>query len=524
MATLLPPVRFTSAAVVFYGPQGAVSQYAAQRGVSRQTLYREADAVLSALNPRPHQEECARLRQQVADLRARCQQLQGRLAAAVVVDGDKQAEFAATGQACGVSLAVVQVLLALILGTSAPSRAELGRLSRAAGHGAGALLAVLDRHSGNRARQVAADEIFSGHRPILMTIEPESLCWLGGRRADNRSGETWVSEFRALTVAEQVTADGGQGLRKGVALVNAERRQAGRPALSDQRDHFHIIHRARRACRGVRFQAVQAFQRAERAQAIYDHAGRIGKPRSAMQGRLLNQAWALAERAMDRWTAQDAAGHRLQSALQLVTPDGALNTRARAEAEVQSVLATQTQTGDDWARARRLLTSQAFTFLDRVHDQLAALPVSADLRQVAVRLEAFRRRPEARQGNTPAAAAARGVFLVANVALRLAGDAGAQAFRRVRDVLDGAWRSSSLVEGVNSVVRMHQRRHKRLTQGLLDLKRLYWNLRPFRAGKRKGMSPYRRLGLTLPQDDWWALLKLTPEPLQQKLSALNSAA
>jgi len=406
MATLLPPVRFTSAAVVFYGPQGAVSQYAAQRGVSRQTLYREADAVLSALDPRPHQEECARLRQQVADLRARCQQLQGRLAAAVVVDRDTQAEFVATGQACGVSLAVVQVLLAIILGTNAPSRAELGRWSRAAGQRAGTLLAVLDRHSGSRARQVAADEIFSGHRPILMTIEPESLCWLGGRRADNRSGETWVSEFRALTVAEQVTADGGRGLRKGVALVNAERRLAGRPALYDQRDHFHIIQRARRACHGVRFQAVQAFQRAERAQATYDHAGRIGKPRSAMQGRLLNQAWAKAERAMDRWTAQDAADRRLQSALQLVTPDGVLNTRARAEVEVHTILAGQT--GDDWARARRLLTSEAFTFLDRVHDQLAALPVSADLRQVAVRLETFRRRPEARQGNTATAAAARG--------------------------------------------------------------------------------------------------------------------
>ena len=307
MATLLPPVRFTSAAVVFYGPQGAVSQYAAQRGVSRQTLYREADAVLSALDPRPHQEECAHLRQQVADLRAQCKQLQCRLAAAIIVDRDKQAEFAATGQARGVSLAVLHLLLAVILGAAAPSRAELGRFSRAAGKRAGALLTVLDAHSCSRARQVAADEVFSGRQPILMTIEPESLCWLGGRLADNYSGETWASEFRALTVAEQITTDGGSGLRKGIALVTAERQQAGRPPLHDQRDHFHILHRARRARRGARFQAVQALRRAERAQAEYDHAGRIGRPRSAMQSRLLKQAWAKAERAMDRWTAQEQA-------------------------------------------------------------------------------------------------------------------------------------------------------------------------------------------------------------------------
>jgi hypothetical protein len=520
--TLLPPACLASAAVVCYGAHGAVTWYAAGRGVRRQTLYREAHAVIQALDPRPYQEEIARLRQQLADLRAQHEHLQRRLASAVVVDRDKQAEFAATGQARGVSLSAVRVLLAVILGVATPSQAELGRFSRAAGRRAGALLTVLDRYSRGRARQVAADEIFSGRKPILMTVEQESLCWLGGRLADNRTGETWAEELRGLTVAEQVTADGGQGLRKGVALVSAERQQAGGSPLHDQRDHFHIIHRARGARRGARYQAVHALQRAEKAQAEYDHAGRTGVPRKPMQGRSLNQAWAKAEQAMDRWTAQEAADRRLQLALPLVTPDGALNTRARAEAEVQAVLAGQT--GDDWARARRMLTREAFTFLDRAHEQLAALPVPAELRQAAVRAETLRRRPEARRGDTPAAAVARGVLLVASVTLALAQEAGERALALVRGVLDGAWRSSSLVEGVNSVVRMHQRRQKRLTQGLLDIQRLYWNVHAFRAGKRKGWSPYRRMGLALPKGGWWDLLKLTPEQLEQQLSALNPAA
>jgi hypothetical protein len=514
--------QIASAASVLFGPQGAVTRHAAQRGVPRQTLYRETDAVLRALDPRPHEEEIMHLRQQLADLHAQCQQWQRRLAVAVVVDRDKQAEFAATGQAVGVSLTAVHALLRVILGAAAPSRAELGRCSRAAGRQAGALLGVLDRHSRGRACQVAADEIFSGRRPILMTIEPDSLCWLGGHLATNRDGETWAEEFRGLTVAEQVTADGGLGLRKGVALVNAERQQAGAQPLHDQRDHFHIVHRARRARRGARYQATQALQRAEKVQAAYDHAGRTGVPRSPMQGRLLNQAWAKAERAMDQWTAQEAADRRLQAALPLVTPDGVLNTRARAEAEVQAVL--MGQTGDDWARARRLLTPEAFTFLDRVHEQLVALPVPAELRQAAVRVETLRRRPEARRGDTPAAAAARGALLVASVILAKAPEVGERALALVRGVLDAAWRSSSLVEGVNSVVRMHQQRQKRLTQGLLDIQRLYWNVHAFRAGKRKGSSPYRRLGLVLPEGGWWNLLKLTPEQLQQQLSALNPAA
>jgi hypothetical protein len=313
--------------------------------------------------------------------------------------------------------------------------------------------------------------------------------------------------------------DGGLGLRSGVALVSAERQKAGGSPLYDQRDHFHIVYRARRARRGARHQAVQTLKRADKAQAIYDHDGKTGVPRSSMQGRLLNKAWVKAEQAMDQWTAQETADHRLQLALRLVTPDGELNTRASAEAEVQAVMADQT--GDDWARARRLLTAEAFTFLDQVHKQLAALPVPAELRQAAVRAETLRRRPEALRGDTPAAAVARGVLLVASVTLSLGREVGARALALVRGVLDGAWRASSLVEGVNSVVRMHQRRQKRLTQGLLDIQRLYWNTHKFRAGKRKGSSPYRRMALVLPDGSWWALIKLTPEQLQEQLSALK---
>ena len=71
---------------------------------------------------------------------------------------------------------------------------------------------------------------------------------------------------------------------------------------------------------------------------------------------------------------------------------------------------------------------------------------------------------------------------------------------------------------MNSVWRMHQGRHRSLTQGLLDLKRLFWNGRVFAAGKRKGQCPYRLLGVRLPTYDPWALLQTDPEELTQELS------
>jgi hypothetical protein len=94
---------------------------------------------------------------------------------------------------------------------------------------------------------------------------------------------------------------------------------------------------------------------------------------------------------------------------------------------------------------------------------------------------------------------------------------------RVRAVFRGVWRASSLVVCLNSVARMQRARHRRMTQGLLDLKRLYWNLRRFRTGHRKGRTLYGLLGLKLPETSFGEFLKLTPEALRERLSTQEVA-
>jgi hypothetical protein len=95
---------------------------------------------------------------------------------------------------------------------------------------------------------------------------------------------------------------------------------------------------------------------------------------------------------------------------------------------------------------------------------------------------------------------------------------------RLRWVLRQAWRASSLGECVNSVMPMQQAKHRRLTQGLLDLKRWYWSCHRFGRGRRKGKTLYELLGLALPTGRWWELLQLPAEKLCQELSALPLAA
>ena len=104
-------------------------------------------------------------------------------------------------------------------------------------------------------------------------------------------------------------------------------------------------------------------------------------------------------------------------------------------------------------------------------------------------------------------------------------DAAGQAVAAVKDIIRRAYRASSLVECINSVLRMHQAGHRRMTQGLLDLKRLYWNCHRFSSGRRRKTTPYEPLGLFLPEGfRWWDLLKLTPEQLKDKLSTAKAAA
>src|SRR5207302_5029350 len=134
----------------------------------------------------------------------------------------------------GVSLGATRALLAVRTGQAAPSVARLGRLARQAGRRASAALAALDAYARARAKQVAADETFVGNKPVLMAVEQHSLCWLGGRLAANREGQEWAAELGQLPQVEQVTRDGGQGLRNGLAAVNAERKRNGQPSEADQ--------------------------------------------------------------------------------------------------------------------------------------------------------------------------------------------------------------------------------------------------------------------------------------------------
>jgi hypothetical protein len=160
------PQRIATAFAVFCGRYGDVTTMARDRERSRQSLYREAERVASAVDGAATQARIDELQQQLGQRQAEVQALQERLRHAVEITPDKQDEFATVAQAEGVSLSVARRLLRVVAGAaSTPSVPTLGRATLVAGNRAGPLLDVLDEAARPRVKQGTVDEIFLAPDP-----------------------------------------------------------------------------------------------------------------------------------------------------------------------------------------------------------------------------------------------------------------------------------------------------------------------------------------------------------------------
>ncbi len=156
------PQRIASTFAVLCGRYGDVTEMAHDRERSRQSLYREAERVVEAVDGAAAQARIDELQRQLAEQRAEIQALQQRLKQAVEITPETQHEFATVAQAEGVSLSVARRLLHVVEGPKAtPSVPALGRVTCEAGERAGRLLEVLDGAARTEVEQATADEIFS---------------------------------------------------------------------------------------------------------------------------------------------------------------------------------------------------------------------------------------------------------------------------------------------------------------------------------------------------------------------------
>src|SRR5205085_4280074 len=88
---------------------------------------------------------------------------------------------------------------------------------------------------------------------------------------------------------------------------------------------------------------------------------------------------------------------KTKQALRLITPEGDLNTRQRAEAQLAQTLPRLPDAA--FAKTKRQLQKpEMLNYLDHVQRQIEALPFAEEVKQAAVRQESLRRQPEVLQG------------------------------------------------------------------------------------------------------------------------------
>ena len=344
----------------------------------------------------------------------------------------------------------------------------------------------------------------------MVGVEPASMTAVFCVNAADRKAETWKRQLEPFDRLECAVSDAAKGIASAVAQVaDARRGDPAAPALEHGLDVFHTTHEAQRVLAQHWRRAESAWEKAEAADIQVADAKQQGTDARGV-AQTARAAWNQARAAFERTQRLEAAWDRIHAALDLFGPDGQLNDRVRATAAIAAALVDLP--GPDWAKVRNFLhDSRSLNFLDRMHRRLESAEPRPEWRAaLAWRWWLRHHRPTP---SHPLIARAQAV----GRDRPLTGEEEA-SYARVAAVLESTVRARSAVECMNSVLRMQQSRHRRMTQPMLDLKRLYWNCRPFRSGPRKDVCPYQALGLELPTYDFWTLLQTDPEDLTQKLS------
>jgi hypothetical protein len=366
------------------------------------------------------------------------------------------------------------------------------------------------------------DEIFFRGKPVLVGVEPHSMAWVLGAHAADRSGATWTKALQGFDALEQAVVDGGRGLQRGLVDFRKQRQDAGNATpLEVSLDVFHTKQEAQRVLRKLWNRVESRWTRAEAADRQVERAWRNGGDRRGFGGAAA-RAWKKVERLIECYDRAERAWQRIEAALELFQPDGRLNDRVWATGVISA--AVKELDGPEWGKVRRTLADRrSLTFLDRMQRQLAAAEPRAELREALVRRWWLRRQPATVADDVPGGGRGLAAVLVQTEYCRKLATDWQESYQRVAAVLRHTVRASSAVECMNSVLRMHQGRHRTVTQPMLDLKRLYWNCRPFQSGKRRGHCPYELLGLRLPTTDWWQLLHTSLADSTQELSSSELA-
>jgi hypothetical protein len=495
-----------------FGDQhGFVTELAQEWDVSRHFVYdlgkRVRDAVVPARPGRKvkdrSEEIIERLRLRVAHLEAERDTLAGELEMQRLDRSERRFRLLMELALCPVSTDKISRCLEAAFGqTLSPSRiaATIARAGEAA-------LSLMQRRELREAlKDVALDETFSGKRPILTLVEPNSLMAVVPQATENRKGETWREVLDQYPNLEFAVSDQGSGLLKGLELRGRH--------ISRQADLFHFKRSLRREARRLEEKCYRAIERVDEARAV------TKEPRLTWTARLC---------AVEEYRRQAASLDRMLEAFdwyevildyldeQLSVYDwraDRVRTREAARLGIEDVLTLL-------AEIKAIETRPTMSLIEGVKYELVTFlrVLSQRLRKIEIRWAVVTGSREAalaaicrvwyRRSRAGISERDQQAYLTALTGLeywRRRIENFAETVGAVFEAMDSVVRASSAVECLNSIIRPYAAVKKQLSQKFLALIALYWDMHGLE--NRRGRTPFQEKGVSLGTEDWIEALEL----------------
>ena len=360
----------------------------------------------------------------------------------------------------------------------------------------------------------ARDETFFQGSPLLLVIDPVSTTILFAQVTDDRKADTWGA---ALLIAQEQGVTIG-GLVEDMARMYGKSQEEAELNLPVQKDVWHIERDGSQVLRDLEraaFRATKQVVKLEKQllrewdETLFDEKY---VPAVMKEELRYDQHAAFAE-----WLSH------FVDALELVDwRSGEIRDRAINEWLLEETLTAMTAINhprvQKWVKTLRRHQSQLLTGLDWLatslqpyREQLAEI-VPDDQQESFLRVVARHWRLQQALINghrsfRQQAQEAAVVFesLIAHDSQRR------QMAEDLLGLLNAACRTSSILEGVNGLLKQFLHNHQAFRspetlQLYLNLFVLWHNMRVFERGKRQGKSPYQLAGIDPGGDDWLTLL------------------
>ena len=360
----------------------------------------------------------------------------------------------------------------------------------------------------------ARDETFFQGYPLLFVIDPVSSVILFAQVTTDRQADTWGA---ALLMAQERGVTIG-GLVEDMARMYDKSLEEAKLDVQVQKDVWHIERDGGKVLRTL-----------ERA------AFRATKKVIKLEKQLLKQwdktlfdeqyvpAVTREERRYDQHADFREWLSHLYDALELVDwRSGEIRDREINEWLLNETLAAMNEIEyppvQKWVKTLRNHQPQLLTSLDwlgtslQPYRQQLAEVMQVEQRESFIRIVARLWRLQQALINGHSSFRLQAEEAKANLQSIIANDAQRQELaEKLLNLLDAACRTSSMMEGINGLLKQFLHNHQAFRtldtlQLYLNLFVLWHNMRVFERGKRQGKSPYQLAGINPGADDWLTLL------------------